>query len=128
MSDSVKLSTYQEERFILLNGAIFAVGSITKLNLRLLASYDLYTIKATTNDFSDENKLGEGGFGVVYKDELQDGQKIAAKKLLRYSSQGEFQNELSLIAKLEHINLVRVLGFYVEEDKLLIILAAFIFG
>ncbi|XP_042463296.1 receptor-like serine/threonine-protein kinase SD1-7 isoform X2 [Zingiber officinale] len=61
-------------------------GSISALDV--LSSYDLHTIKVATNDFSEENKLGEGGFGVVYKGELDDGQKIAVKKLSRYSSQG----------------------------------------
>ncbi|XP_074567349.1 G-type lectin S-receptor-like serine/threonine-protein kinase At4g27290 isoform X2 [Curcuma longa] len=99
------------------------VGSII-IALGVLPSYDLCTIKAATNDFSNENKLGEGGFGAVYKGELQDGQKIAVKKLSRYSSQGpnEFQNELSLIAKLQHRNLVRLLGSCIEGDERLIIL------
>ncbi|XP_074561716.1 receptor-like serine/threonine-protein kinase SD1-7 [Curcuma longa] len=94
------------------------------INMGILPSYDLSTIKAATNDFSDENKLGEGGFGVVYKGQLQDGKKIAVKKLSRYSSQGpnEFQNELSLIAKLQHRNLVRLLGSCIEGDERLIIL------
>ncbi|XP_042450693.1 G-type lectin S-receptor-like serine/threonine-protein kinase At4g27290 isoform X2 [Zingiber officinale] len=90
--------------------------------LGALPSYDLSTIKAATNDFSIDNKLGEGGFGVVYM--LQDGQKIAVKKLSRHSLQGpsEFQNELSLIAKLQHRNLLRVLGSCIQGDERLIIL------
>ncbi|XP_074561805.1 receptor-like serine/threonine-protein kinase SD1-7 [Curcuma longa] len=97
-------------------------GSISTLDV--LPSYDLHTIKAATNDFSEENKLGEGGFGVVYKGQLDDRQKIAVKKLSRYSSQGpnEFQNELSVIAKLQHRNLVRLLGYCIEGDERLMIL------
>ncbi|XP_042463291.1 receptor-like serine/threonine-protein kinase SD1-7 isoform X1 [Zingiber officinale] len=92
--------------------------------LDVLPSYDLRTIKAATNDFSERNKLGEGGFGIVYKGQLEDEQKIAVKKLSRYSSQGpdEFQNELSLIAKLQHRNLVRLLGCCMEGDERLLIL------
>ncbi|XP_042463299.1 receptor-like serine/threonine-protein kinase SD1-7 isoform X1 [Zingiber officinale] len=92
--------------------------------LDVLPSYGLHTIKVATNNFSEENKLGEGGFGVVYKGELDDGQKIAVKKLSRYSSQGpnEFQNELSVIAKLQHRNLVRLLGSCIEGDERLMIL------
>ncbi|KAG6471024.1 G-type lectin S-receptor-like serine/threonine-protein kinase At4g27290 isoform X1 [Zingiber officinale] len=92
--------------------------------LGALPSYDLSTIKAATNDFSINNKLGEGGFGVVYMGQLQDGQKIAVKKLSRHSSQGpsEFQNELSLISKLQHRNLLRVLGSCIQGDERLIIL------
>ncbi|XP_042377147.1 receptor-like serine/threonine-protein kinase SD1-7 isoform X2 [Zingiber officinale] len=92
--------------------------------LGLLPSYDLCTIKNATNNFSDGNKLGEGGFGVVYKGQLEDGQRIAVKKLSRNSSQGpnEFQNELSLIAKLQHRNLVRLLGCCIEGAERLIVL------
>ncbi|XP_042382613.1 receptor-like serine/threonine-protein kinase SD1-7 isoform X1 [Zingiber officinale] len=98
------------------------VGMINTLGL--LPSYDLGTIKTATNNFSDRNKLGEGGFGVVYMGQLEDGQKIAVKKLSRNSSQGpnEFQNELSLIAKLQHRNLVRLLGCCIEDMERIIIL------
>ncbi|XP_010267806.1 PREDICTED: putative receptor-like protein kinase At4g00960 isoform X2 [Nelumbo nucifera] len=84
---------------------------------------DFDTIKASTNNFADVNKLGEGGFGVVYKGRLLDGQEIAVKRLSRNSGQGEmqFKNEGALLAKLQHRNLVRLLGFCLEgEEKLLI--------
>ncbi|KAG6525109.1 hypothetical protein ZIOFF_015061 [Zingiber officinale] len=101
-----------------------AVSKGAESTLDVLPSYDLRTIKAATNDFSEGNKLGEGGFGIVYKGQLEDEQKIAVKKLSRYSSQGpdEFQNELSLIAKLQHRNLVRLLGCCIEGDERLLIL------
>ncbi|CAL9042739.1 unnamed protein product [Musa banksii] len=92
--------------------------------LGTLSSYDLATIKAATNDFSAANKLGEGGFGAVYKGQLQDGRTIAVKKLSRHSSQGpdEFKNELTLIANLQHRNLVRLLGSCIEGDERLLVL------
>nr|VUE13620.1 At421370-like [Capsella orientalis] len=64
-----------------------------------------------TDNFSDSNKLGQGGFGIVYKGRLLDGQDIAVKRLSETSTQGtsEFKNEMRLIAKLQHINLVRLL-------------------
>ncbi|GAB4830957.1 hypothetical protein Ancab_004985 [Ancistrocladus abbreviatus] len=76
-----------------------------------LPSLDLNTIRAATDDFSDLNKLGQGGFGIVYAGVLCDGTKIAVKRLSRRSSQGieEFKNEIILIAKLQHRNLVRLL-------------------
>ncbi|XP_047950636.1 cysteine-rich receptor-like protein kinase 26 isoform X2 [Salvia hispanica] len=85
--------------------------------------YDFSTIKAATNDFADDNKLGQGGFGTVYKGALPNGQEIAVKRLSRYSGQGdiEFKNEVLLLAKLQHRNLVRLLGFSLEgKEKLLV--------
>ncbi|KAJ6935287.1 G-type lectin S-receptor-like serine/threonine-protein kinase [Populus alba x Populus x berolinensis] len=76
-----------------------------------LPLFDLSVIAAATNNFSDANKLGEGGFGSVYKGLLHDGKEIAVKRLAKYSGQGinEFRNEVELIAKLQHRNLVRIL-------------------
>ncbi|CAI0431198.1 unnamed protein product [Linum tenue] len=80
--------------------------------------YDLYvrvdavdSISAATDDFSPANKLGHGGFGIVYKGQLPDGQEIAVKVLSKNSGQGteEFENEAELIAKLQHRNLVKLL-------------------
>ncbi|KAJ0971575.1 hypothetical protein J5N97_019534 [Dioscorea zingiberensis] len=84
---------------------------------------DLATIQAATGNFADENKLGEGGFGPVYKGVLNNGAEIAVKRLSTKSKQGatEFETEVKLIAKLQHRNLVRMLGWCVErEEKLLI--------
>ncbi|XP_022954627.1 cysteine-rich receptor-like protein kinase 10 [Cucurbita moschata] len=85
--------------------------------------FDFNTINAATSNFSEENKLGEGGFGAVYKGRLENGQEIAVKRLSRRSLQGfkEFKNEITLVAKLHHRNLVRLLGFCMEgEEKILI--------
>ncbi|KAI9128048.1 hypothetical protein K1719_001041 [Acacia pycnantha] len=81
------------------------------------------TIKFATDDFSDSNKLGQGGFGSIYKGVLPDGNEIAVKRLSRKSWQGteEFKNEVILIAKLQHKNLVKLLGCGLEgEEKFLI--------
>ncbi|CAD5163507.1 unnamed protein product [Musa acuminata subsp. malaccensis] len=80
-------------------------------------------ILLATNNFSDSNKLGQGGFGIVYKGKLSGGQEIAVKRLVRGSGQGleEFKNEVILIAKLQHRNLVRLLGCCIHgEEKLLV--------
>nr|GMD42174.1 G-type lectin S-receptor-like serine/threonine-protein kinase At4g27290 [Ipomoea batatas] len=76
-----------------------------------------------TNNFDEANKLGEGGFGPVYKGFLSEFEMVAIKRLSKQSSQGlkEFMNELKLIAKLQHTNLVRLLGCCIEgEEKILI--------
>uniref|UniRef100_A0A803MVD3 Protein kinase domain-containing protein n=1 Tax=Chenopodium quinoa TaxID=63459 RepID=A0A803MVD3_CHEQI len=85
--------------------------------------FDLRTLEAATNNFSDDHKLGQGGFGSVYKGTLENGQEIAVKRLSKISSQGaeEFKNEVVLIANLQHRNLVKLLGFCLAgEEKLLV--------
>ncbi|KAK1411540.1 hypothetical protein QVD17_38090 [Tagetes erecta] len=75
--------------------------------------YDFNIQKTSTKDFSDDNKLGAGGFRVVYKDVLNDGQEIAIKRLMRNYDKGvtDFQNNMSLLLKLEHRNFVWLLGY-----------------
>ncbi|KAH0716730.1 hypothetical protein KY290_012996 [Solanum tuberosum] len=88
-----------------------------------LPLFDFETISHATNNFSLNNKLGEGGFGPVYKGMLKDGQEIAVKRLSRYSAQGtdEFKNEVIFIAKLQHRNLVKLLGCCIQaEEKMLV--------
>ncbi|KAG4124047.1 hypothetical protein ERO13_D10G016201v2 [Gossypium hirsutum] len=86
-------------------------------------SIQLDVLHAATNHFSDENKLGQGGFGPVYKGTLADGKEIAVKRLSETSSQGlvEFKNEIMLIAKLQHRNLVRLLGCCLEKNEKLLV-------
>ncbi|XP_058072819.1 cysteine-rich receptor-like protein kinase 10 [Magnolia sinica] len=85
--------------------------------------FDLDTLRAATDDFSDANKLGEGGFGPVYKGKLSDGQDIAVKRLSRRSSQGleELKNEVGLVAKLQHRNLVRLFGCCLEGEEMMLV-------
>ncbi|XP_076928025.1 putative LRR receptor-like serine/threonine-protein kinase At1g07650 [Bidens hawaiensis] len=80
-------------------------------------------IKAATNNFADSNKLGEGGFGPVYKGTLLDGTLIAVKKLSSKSSQGnrEFVNEIGMIAGIQHPNVVKLHGCCVESNQLLLV-------
>ncbi|XP_019169083.1 PREDICTED: G-type lectin S-receptor-like serine/threonine-protein kinase B120 isoform X1 [Ipomoea nil] len=84
-----------------------------------LVFFSFSSIAAATDSFSLANKLGQGGFGHVYKGVLPCGQEIAVKRLSRRSGQGvqEFTNELTVIAKLQHRNLVRLLGCCIEGDE-----------
>ncbi|KAI9072117.1 hypothetical protein K1719_045919 [Acacia pycnantha] len=81
------------------------------------------TIRLATDNFSVTNKLGQGGFGSVYKGRLPNGQDIAVKRLSMDSGQGdsEFKNEVLLVAKLQHRNLVRLLGFSLEKHERLLV-------
>ncbi|KAH9617611.1 hypothetical protein KSS87_023202 [Heliosperma pusillum] len=85
--------------------------------------FSLGAMKNATNDFSDNFKLGQGGFGIVYKGVLPDGQEIAVKRLSRSSGQGDvqFKNEILILAKLEHRNLVRLVGFCLHSEEMLLI-------
>ncbi|KAL5223371.1 hypothetical protein ABZP36_028084 [Zizania latifolia] len=80
-------------------------------------------IASATNNFSDSNILGQGGFGNVYKGTLKGNKEIAVKRLCKGSGQGvvEFKNEVFLIAKLQHRNLVKLLGCCIHGDEKLLI-------
>ncbi|KAL1188311.1 putative G-type lectin S-receptor-like serine/threonine-protein kinase [Cardamine amara subsp. amara] len=84
-----------------------------------LPIFSFDSIASATEDFSEENKLGHGGFGTVYKGNFSGGREIAVKRLSGKSKQGleEFKNEILLIAKLQHRNLVRLLGCCIEDNE-----------
>ncbi|KAB2097211.1 hypothetical protein ES319_A01G155800v1 [Gossypium barbadense] len=78
---------------------------------------------AATKDFHPHQKLGEGGFGPVYRGKLDDGREVAVKKLSHSSRQGkkEFENEARLLARVQHRNVVNLLGYCVHgAEKLLV--------
>ncbi|MED6209230.1 hypothetical protein PIB30_052708 [Stylosanthes scabra] len=85
--------------------------------------FSLHQIKAATNNFNISNKIGEGGFGPVYKGILRDGTIIAVKQLSSKSQQGnrEFINEIAMISALQHPCLVKLYGCCVEGDQLLLV-------
>ncbi|CAJ2630339.1 unnamed protein product [Trifolium pratense] len=85
--------------------------------------FEMAVIRTATDNFSHENKIGEGGFGEVYKGILSDGRHIAVKRLSSSSKQGidEFKNEILLIAKLQQRNLVALIGFCLEEQEKILI-------
>ncbi|XP_008798972.2 G-type lectin S-receptor-like serine/threonine-protein kinase At4g27290 isoform X2 [Phoenix dactylifera] len=107
-------------------GANVAHSSMSTDDVNISAELSLFslgTIAAATDNFAEESKLGKGGFGEVYKGKLPNGQEVAIKRLSDSSGQGleEFKNEVILIARLQHMNLVRLLGFYTQgEEKMLI--------
>ncbi|KAK4285844.1 hypothetical protein QN277_002484 [Acacia crassicarpa] len=90
---------------------------------RKTCMFTLKEIKAATNNFNADNKIGEGGFGPVFKGILPDGRIIAVKKLSAKSRQGnrEFLNEVGMIFALHHPCLVKLYGCCVEGDQLLLV-------
>ncbi|MFS7956752.1 putative protein kinase RLK-Pelle-DLSV family [Helianthus anomalus] len=81
--------------------------------------FSLYEVARATGNFSVSNKIRQGGFGPVYK----DGRQIAVKRLSETSQQGlhEFKNEVICIAKLQHRNLVKLLGHCIHQNGLILI-------
>uniref|UniRef100_A0A453KMU2 non-specific serine/threonine protein kinase n=1 Tax=Aegilops tauschii subsp. strangulata TaxID=200361 RepID=A0A453KMU2_AEGTS len=88
-----------------------------------IGSFTLRQIKSATRNFDPANKIGEGGFGSVYKGLLSDGTIIAVKQLSSKSKQGnrEFVNEIGMISALQHPNLVRLYGCCTEGNQLLLV-------
>ncbi|KAJ4748422.1 Serine/threonine-protein kinase [Rhynchospora pubera] len=88
-----------------------------------LPVFDMNTLLQATDNFSISNVVGQGGFGIVYKGKLPCGQEIAVKRLSGNSTQGlqEFMNEVTLIAKLQHRNLVRLLGCCIHSNERMLI-------
>ncbi|XP_047939273.1 cold-responsive protein kinase 1-like [Salvia hispanica] len=86
-----------------------------------LYSYKELTI--ATNGFSKANKIGEGGFGSVYKGKLRNGQMAAIKVLSADSRQGvrEFLTEIKVISDIEHENLVKLYGCCVEQNQRILV-------
>ncbi|XP_039683878.1 G-type lectin S-receptor-like serine/threonine-protein kinase At1g11330 [Medicago truncatula] len=95
------------------------IGEMSQVKLQELLIFDFEKLATATNNFHLSNKLGQGGFGIVYKGKLQDGQEIAVKRLSRASGQGleEFMNEVVVLCKLQHRNLVKLLGCCIEGDE-----------
>ncbi|KAL5839821.1 hypothetical protein ACOSQ4_012429 [Xanthoceras sorbifolium] len=85
--------------------------------------FDIGTIRTATDNFSEAKEIGRGGFGVVYKGKLPDQQQVAVKRLFMTSKQGEveFKNEVTLVARLQHRNLVRLLGFCLESKERILV-------
>ncbi|XP_019196489.1 PREDICTED: G-type lectin S-receptor-like serine/threonine-protein kinase At4g27290 [Ipomoea nil] len=88
-----------------------------------LPLFTLETVVSATNNFSSDNLIGKGGFGHVYKGKLFVGTEIAVKKLSENSRQGaqEWENEVRIIAKLQHRNLVTLQGCCAEGGQRILI-------
>ncbi|KAL8460298.1 hypothetical protein ACS0TY_032008 [Phlomoides rotata] len=88
-----------------------------------IEQFTFETLANATDQFHENNLLGRGGFGPVYKGILTNGKEIAVKRLSEASGQGveEFMNEVTVISKLQHRNLVRLIGCCVEKDEKMLI-------
>ncbi|CAL1394990.1 unnamed protein product [Linum trigynum] len=82
-------------------------------------------LRNVTKNFAPENELGRGGFGVVYKGELDDGTKIAVKRMesgvISNKALDEFQSEITVLSKVRHRHLVSLLGYSVEGNERILV-------
>ncbi|XP_071722931.1 G-type lectin S-receptor-like serine/threonine-protein kinase B120 [Rutidosis leptorrhynchoides] len=103
-----------------------------KIKNREQPFFGFWTIKIATDNFCEQSFLGRGGFGHVYKapsirltpfGTLYDGREIAVKRLSQGSKQGpkEFKTEVLLISKLQHRNLVRLLGCCIHDEERILV-------
>ncbi|KAK4491394.1 hypothetical protein RD792_002138 [Penstemon davidsonii] len=85
--------------------------------------YSLRELQTATNQFSDGNVIGEGGYGMVYRGVLHDGSVVAVKKLLNNKGQAEkeFKVEVETIGKVRHKSLVGLLGYCADGDQRLLV-------
>ncbi|XP_047966422.1 cysteine-rich receptor-like protein kinase 43 [Salvia hispanica] len=86
-------------------------------------NFHFEALVAATKNFHSSHKLGEGGFGPVYQGKLSDGREVAVKRLSQRSAQGnkEFLNEAKLLSRVQHKNVVNLLGYSIRgEEKLLV--------
>ncbi|KAK4493420.1 hypothetical protein RD792_017678 [Penstemon davidsonii] len=110
-------------KFFEAESAIVFKDESEKVNVEELPLFSFETLSNATDQFHENYLLGRGGFGFVYKGYLENGKVIAVKRLSAASGQGteEFMNEVVVISKLQHRNLVRLIGCCVEgEEKMLI--------
>lgn len=116
------INLYDSERYVrdMIESSRFKEDDAQAIDI---PHFHLESILDATNNFANANKLGQGGFGPVYKGKFPGGQEIAVKRLSSCSGQGmeEFKNEVVLIAKLQHRNLVRLLGYCVEGDEKMLV-------
>ncbi|GLT77127.1 hypothetical protein SLA2020_487410 [Shorea laevis] len=85
----------------------------------------IQVLRSVTNNFSEENILGRGGFGTVYKGELHDGTKIAVKRMessiVNDKGLAEFKSEIAVLTKVRHRNLVALLGYCLDGNEKLLV-------
>nr|GEZ07486.1 cysteine-rich receptor-like protein kinase 10 [Tanacetum cinerariifolium] len=122
---SMKLQALWHQRVPRFTKALKVELCVVEMEMSTVESlkFDLSTIETATKNFFVDNKIGEGGFGPVYKGVLANGTEIAVKRLSKSSGQGshEFVTEVTLMAKLQHRNLVRLLGFCLEDEERILI-------
>ncbi|KAJ3700730.1 hypothetical protein LUZ61_004435 [Rhynchospora tenuis] len=105
------------------SGSLGPKGALTDISLGNSKYFTYEELHDITNGFSANNVLGEGGFGCVYKGQLQDGRDVAVKRLTGGGGQGEreFQAEVEIISRVHHRHLVSLVGYCIENEQRLLV-------
>ncbi|KAJ7530260.1 hypothetical protein O6H91_15G086900 [Diphasiastrum complanatum] len=92
-------------------------------NLKSARWFPYIELKKLTSDFSDSNEIGFGGYGKVYKGTLLSGETVAIKRAEKWSLQGaaEFKNEIELLSRVRHKNLVGLIGFCYDQGEQMLV-------
>jgi len=101
-----------------------AAGKVNKSNIAATA-FSVADLQAATNSFSQENLIGEGGLGRVYRAEFANGQVLAVKKIdssaSMVQSEEDFLSVVEGLARLQHSNTAELVGYCVEHDQRLLV-------
>ncbi|GER36799.1 kinase family protein [Striga asiatica] len=130
-NDEAKKSSPPGWRPLILNGSIVSSttgnqnpnGGQLGGTVRSGRRFTLTEIKAATNSFDESLVIGVGGFGKVYKGEIDDDTVVAVKRSNPQSQQGltEFETEIELLSKLRHRHLVSLIGFCDENNEMILV-------
>jgi serine/threonine protein kinase len=99
-------------------------GTVNKSNIAATA-FSVADLQAATNSFSQENLIGEGGLGRVYRADLPNGQVLAVKKIDSHASmvqnEDDFLSVVEGLSRLQHTNCAELVGYCVEHDQRLLV-------
>ncbi|KAJ4798967.1 Protein kinase superfamily protein [Rhynchospora pubera] len=118
-----KQSSEIAPRGITLAPILSKFNSFKMVRKGLVAMFEYSSLESATNKFCESNLLGVGGFGCVYKAEFEGGLLGAVKKLAGGSvdCEREFENELDLLGRIRHPNIISLLGYCLHEETRLIV-------
>ncbi|VAI68370.1 unnamed protein product [Triticum turgidum subsp. durum] len=95
---------------------------IEELNKIDIVEWSFKSIENITNDFSEKNIVGRGGYGVIYKGVMENGEEIAVKKLhpVVWIDDEQFKNELNILMRVKHKNIVRLVGYCYHTAQIVV--------
>lgn len=107
---------------------LFLISQLGEIDRKIafgqLKRFSWRELQLATENFSEENVIGQGGFGKVYKGVLADGTKVAVKQSTNYESHGgdaAFLREVEMISVAVHRNLLRLIGFCTTQTERLLV-------